>query len=107
MEEACPYTIRKSKDSVATAEASLDGNFRSHNGHEDCRTDTPSTSPDSSTSGTSVVEKASCQYGPWMVVTRKKGGYKGTKQNPSLGGTTKSSGQLLTNPLPKTCRLST
>ena len=107
LEEACPYTIRKSKDSVATAEASLDGNFGSHNGHEDCRTDTPSTSPDSSTSGTSVVEKASCQYGPWMVVTRKKGGYKGTKQNPSLGGTTKSSGQLLTNPLPKTCRLST
>ena len=46
----------------------------SHNGHEDCRTDTPSTLPDSSTSSTSVVEEASCQYGPWMVVTRKKGG---------------------------------
>nr|POE73840.1 hypothetical protein CFP56_26817 [Quercus suber] len=29
-----------------------------------------------------------------MVVTRKKGGYKRTKQNPSLGRTTKSSGEL-------------
>lgn len=40
----------------------------------------------------SVVEEASCQYSPWMVVTRKKRGYKGTKQNPSLGGTTKPAG---------------
>ena len=64
LKEACPYTVLKSKDSVAMAEASLDGNFGSHNGHKDYRTNTPSTLPDNSTSGTSVVEKASCQYGP-------------------------------------------
>ena len=96
LKEACPYTVRKSGDSVATAEAAPDGNVGSRDGHEDCRTDTPSTLPDKSVPSTSVVEEDLGQYGPWMIVTRKKGGYKGTKQNPSSGGTTKFSGKLAT-----------
>nr|POE73837.1 hypothetical protein CFP56_26815 [Quercus suber] len=64
LKEACPYTVRKSKDSVATAEAFSNGNTGSRDGHEECRTDTPSTLLDSSASGTSVVEEVSGQYGP-------------------------------------------
>nr|XP_023881793.1 uncharacterized protein LOC111994167 [Quercus suber]POE73841.1 uncharacterized protein CFP56_26818 [Quercus suber] len=57
LKEAYPYTVCKSKDSVATAEAILDGNTGSRDGHEECSTDTPSTLPNSSASSTSVVEE--------------------------------------------------
>ena len=93
MKEACPYTICKSKESVDTAEAASADNAGSCNGHEEGRTELASTLPAKSTLGTSVVEEASCQYGPWMIVTRKKGGYMGTNQNFSQGGTTKPTGK--------------
>ena len=93
LKEACLYTIRKNKVSADTAEASLVENDGSCNGHEECCIELPSTLPDKSTSGTSVVEEASCQYVPWMVVTRKKGAARGKKQNPSMARTTKSDGK--------------
>lgn len=68
----------------------LNGNVGSRVEREECLTDTPSTLPDNSTSGTSVMVEGACQYEPWMVVTRKKGGYKGTKHIPSSVGFTKS-----------------
>lgn len=94
LKEACPYTVRKNKVSVDMAATSPVENDGSCNGHEECRTELPSTLTDKSTSGTSVVEEASCQYGPWMVVTRKKGAARGKKQNPSMAGTTKSDGKF-------------
>ena len=81
--EACPYTVRRSKESVDTAEAALVENVGSCNGHEEGCTEPVSTLPAKSTSGTSVVEEAPCQYGPWMIVTRQKGGYNRTNQNSS------------------------
>ena len=70
LKEACPYTVRKNKVSVDMAATSPVENDGSCNGHEECRTELPSTLTDKSTSGTSVVDEASCQYSPWMVVTR-------------------------------------
>ncbi|XP_023873177.1 uncharacterized protein At4g02000 [Quercus suber] len=64
LKEACPYTVRKNKVSVDTAEASPVENDGSCNGHEELRTDLPSTLSDKSTSGTSVVEEAPSQYRP-------------------------------------------
>lgn len=64
LKEACPYTIRKNKEAVDTAKANSVENVGSCIGHEECRVDSPSTLPDKSTSGTSVVEEASCQYDP-------------------------------------------
>nr|POE89475.1 uncharacterized protein CFP56_65842 [Quercus suber] len=100
LKEACPYTVRRSKESVNTAEEDPAENVGACNGHEEERTESTSTLPAKSTSGTSVVEEvsgtsvveaASCQYGPWMIVTRKRGGYKG--KNSSQEGSTKSVGK--------------
>lgn len=38
----------------------------------------------------SGTDKAEGQYGPWMIVTRKRFGQKGTKKGTPLKGTTKS-----------------
>lgn len=64
LKEACPYTVRKGKDTVDMVEFPPDGNVGSCVEHEECRTDMPSTLPDNSTSSTSVVEEVACQYGP-------------------------------------------
>ena len=97
MKEACPYTVRRSKESVDMAKAAPVENIGSCNGHEKGCTESTSTLPAKSTSGTSVVEEAPCQYRPWIMVTRKKRGYNRTNQNSSQGGTTKPAGKS-TNP---------
>nr|POE44771.1 uncharacterized protein CFP56_77615 [Quercus suber] len=93
LKEACPYTVRRSKEAVDTAEATPLENVGSCIGHEKVGTESASTFPANTTSSARVVEDVSCQYGPWMIVTRKKGGHKGTNQNFSQGGTTKPAGK--------------
>ena len=92
LKEACPYTIRKGMglaNTVDTVENSTVGEDVSCDGHEASRTNPCSKVAGNTTSGTSGVEEDSDLYGPWMVVTGKKSGHKGTKHFPTTEGTTK------------------
>ena len=64
LKEACPYTVRRCKESVNMVEAAPVEIIGSCNGHEEDPTESASTLPAKSMSSTSVVEEASCQYGP-------------------------------------------
>ena len=93
LKEVCPYIIHKGMGSANTAdtmETSTTGEDGSCNGHEASCTGLCSKVAGNATSGTSGVEEDSDLYGPWMVVTRKKSGHKGTKHIPTTTeGTTK------------------
>ena len=45
--------------------------------------------PNNSTASASGIVKANREYEPWMVVVRKRSGYKGSKYGPSQVGTSK------------------
>ena len=94
LKKACPYTIHKGMGSanvVDSAEISTVGEDGSCNGHEASRTDPCSKVVGIATSGTSGVKEDSDLYGPWMVVTKRRNGHKGTKHTPTtMEGTTKS-----------------
>lgn len=84
--EACPYTIQKGKDPITPIEDGRDtllGNSRDK--HEN-----QSRTPDNATSNANGIVEAEGQYSPWMVVARKRSGYKGTKHDPNLVRTSKS-----------------
>ena len=93
LKEACPYTIHKGMGSanvVDSVEISTVGEDGSCNGHEANRTDPCSKVAGIATSSTSGVEEDSDLYGPWMIVTRRRNGHKGTKYTPTtMEGTTK------------------
>nr|POF05802.1 uncharacterized protein CFP56_44105 [Quercus suber] len=92
LKEACPYTIHKVSgmaNTVDTVEATPSGNEESCARHETNRTAPCSNLAGNTTSSARGVEEDSDMYGPWMVVTRKKSGHKGTKHLPTTEGTTK------------------
>ncbi|XP_050260089.1 uncharacterized protein LOC126705223 [Quercus robur] len=85
-QEACPYVIHRGKPPVAAEEVNKDGlEVRSHNLHEACVSGKSHAMP--KVSGAEDIEG---QYGPWMVVTRKKQIQKGTKKGSAPEGSTRS-----------------
>ncbi|KAK9983119.1 hypothetical protein SO802_032644 [Lithocarpus litseifolius] len=82
--EACPYMIRSGKDATALAEDDRDGVAGNSRGkHEDQRP-----VPDCNTPNENGDVEAEGQYGPWMVVTRKRYGNRGTKKDHHVPGVT-------------------
>ncbi|KAL0005143.1 hypothetical protein SO802_012704 [Lithocarpus litseifolius] len=84
--EACPYMIRSGKDGTTPAEDDRDGVAGNSRGkHEDQRP-----VPDCNTPNENGDVEAEGQYGPWMVVTRKRYGSRGTKKDHHVLGSSKS-----------------
>ena len=74
--ETCLYTIQRGNDVGTPAEDGQNGvASNSRDKHEDQR-------PNTDCNTTNGMEEVECegQYGPWMVVTRKRYGSKGTKK---------------------------
>lgn len=89
--EACPYTIRHDKDREALMETEREkAPGTSCEMHESQRP-----SADNSTHDFSGMMEADGEYGPWMVVSKKRNGYKGTKSGPNLVGTSKSIWEII------------
>lgn len=85
--DAYPFTIWEGKEPMLPKEMDQ-GNLinNSCTMHEACRSDSNSATPTES-----GVEEAERQYGPWMVVSRKRNRHKTTKKDVSSKGPTKSS----------------
>nr|POE45151.1 hypothetical protein CFP56_28444 [Quercus suber] len=84
--EAYPYTIRKEVRSEVTAERHQVGQVE--NPREVCE-DVCASGMQATPNG-SGMDKTEGQYGPWMVVSKKKPGQKGTKKSTSFEGTIRS-----------------
>ena len=88
---ACLYTVCKGKDLVTTSNMSPSDQIdTSCIGHEESTLALCSVMFATTTSNGSEIEEAEGQYRPWLIVTRKRGGHKGTKPNPTIEGPTKS-----------------
>ena len=81
--DSCPYTIRKGKSSLAATEEDQEAqppNPREE--HDVCRT-----SASVGTQNACEEGEPEGQYGPWMVVQRKRNGYKGATHGKNVEGT--------------------
>nr|POF06076.1 uncharacterized protein CFP56_38217 [Quercus suber] len=77
--EACPYTIRKEKDLQAQAEeVPVSQTDIDDDGNTELRNDGVTQSACEATNGEG-------HYGPWMIVSRRRNGQKGTRTGQSTG----------------------
>ena len=101
--EACPYTIRKGKEKMGSEKMGSeetvvtpdgrDGTSReSHVGH--------STTANKDSTEVREESQPDGQYGPWMVVSRRTNGRKGTRANFSTEGTGNSGRNSAAQPPP-------
>nr|POF19456.1 hypothetical protein CFP56_61683 [Quercus suber] len=95
--EACPYTIRKSKENVAPVEEGLPNQGEPLHGAHDGQGAQAGT--DMAEVVTNTMEDG--QYGSWMVVSRRTSGRKGTYSLVSTDSTNKSARNATPQQTPK------
>nr|POE46358.1 hypothetical protein CFP56_55218 [Quercus suber] len=89
--DACSYTVQKGKDLVTLPQMSpRDRANTSCIGHEGSTSVLCNDVSAIAILNRNETEEAKGQYGPWLVVTSKRGGHKGTRPSSIMKGPTKS-----------------